>query len=226
MMGGLHNGAAAPDIAAAMQAADAKLAVEPLENNSELGIYLRQTSQDKEVYFSQFNPKSRLLASAGGGFIAHLWDLRGDDFAADFKKVEIPHVRPKDQDAAEKAVCSIHWNVNGDKLLTSSSDMVARVWQVNNDGDVEILRAKNFDEYLMQSKFCDDADNLVATGGIMSKIHVWDCSSNENAEVACFDHSVIDPNFKGLEIEWQNSKQVAVAGKSKFIYLWSIEQPS
>ena len=41
MMGGLHNGAAAPDIAAAMQAADAKLAVEPLENNSELGIYLR-----------------------------------------------------------------------------------------------------------------------------------------------------------------------------------------
>lgn len=78
-----------------------------------------------------------------------MWDLRGDDFAADFKKVEIPHVRPKDQDAAEKAVCSIHWNVNGDKLLTSSSDMVARVWQVNNDGDVEILRAKNFDEYLM-----------------------------------------------------------------------------
>ena len=50
--GGLHNGAGGHDMAAAMQAADAKLAVEPLENNNELGIYLRQTSQDKEVYFS------------------------------------------------------------------------------------------------------------------------------------------------------------------------------
>ena len=135
-------------------------------------------------------------------------------------------MRPKDQDAQEKAVCSVHWNVAGDKLLTSSSDMVARVWQVTSDGEVEILRAKNFDEYLMQSKFCEEADNLIATGGIMSKIHVWDCASAECDEVACFDHSVIDPNFKGLEIEWQNNKQVAVAGKSKFIYLWSVEHPS
>ena len=102
---------------------------------------------------------------------------------------------------------------------------MARVWQVSPDGHVEILRAKNFDGCLMQSKFCEEADNLVATGGIMSKIHVWDCSTNDNAEVACFDHTQIDPNFKGLEIEWQNNKQLAVAGKSKFIYLWSVEQP-
>lgn len=44
-------------------------------------------------------------------------------------------------------------------------------------------------------------------------------------EIACFDHSDIDQSFKGMEIEWQNAKNVAVTGKTKFIYLWSIENP-
>ena len=48
----------------------------------------------------------------------------------------------------------------------------------------------------------------------MSKIFVWDCEATDVREVACFDHSEIDSNFNGLEIEWQNAKNVAVAGKS------------
>jgi len=40
----------------------------------------------------------------------------------------------------------------------------------------------------------------------MSKIHVWDCSSESCNEIASFDHSEIDPSFKGLEIEWQSVK--------------------
>jgi len=37
----------------------------------------------------------------------------------------------------------------GDKLLTSSSDMVARVWKVDPEGKVDISKAKNFNVYLM-----------------------------------------------------------------------------
>lgn len=103
---------------------------------------------------------------------------------------------------------------------------MARVWRVNSEGKVEIEKANEFSECLMQSKFCDEADHLVATGGLMSQIYVWDCSTLNCKEVACFDHSIIDPEFKGMEIEWQNAKQVAVAGKSEFIYLWSIDSPS
>ena len=102
--------------------------------------------------------------------------------------------------------------------------MVARVWRVDQEGNVDIAKVKNFNEYLMQSKFCDEADNLIATGGLMSQIYVWDCESSDCREVACFDHTQIDSEFRGLEIEWQNAKNVAVAGKSKFIYLWSIER--
>ena len=106
--------------------------------------------------------------------------------------------------------------------------MVARVWKVDEQGEVKIEKVKNFNDILMNSKFNSDAGSLVATGRIninleFSLISVWDCDSCK--EVACFDHSEIDPNFRGLEIEWQNNKNVAVAGKSKFIYLWNVDQP-
>lgn len=101
--------------------------------------------------------------------------------------------------------------------------MVARVWKVDENGEVKIEKVKNFSDILMNSKFNVDRGNLVATGGLFSVISVWDCESDSCKEVACFDHSDLDPNFRGLEIEWQNNKNVAVAGKSKYIYLWSIE---
>ena len=77
----------------------------------------------------------------------------------------------------------------------------------------------------MQSKFCPEAANLVATGGLMSQIYVWDCESADCREIACFEHREFDSEFHGLDIEWQNAKNVAVAGKSKSIYLWSIDSP-
>lgn len=70
--------------------------IEPLENNSELGVYLKQNNHDgdgaRDIYFAQFSPKQRFLATAGSGFMASLWDLRADDFN-DSKYSEIPHVR-------------------------------------------------------------------------------------------------------------------------------------
>ena len=58
----------------------------------------------------------------------------------------------------------------------------------------------------------------------MPMVSIWDCTANEAQEVVVFDHSKFDPEFQGLEIEWQNTKQVALAGKkSKNIYLWSID---
>ena len=70
--------------------------IEPLVHNKEAGIFVKQTSLDqdnrKENYTATFNPRQRLLATAGSGFYAYLWDLRKDDFS-DFRSVEIPHVK-------------------------------------------------------------------------------------------------------------------------------------
>lgn len=80
--------------------------------------------------------------------------------------------------------------------------MVARVCQVDSDGNVEIANVKVFSEYLMQSKFCPENDTLVATGGLMSQVFVWDTESPECRDIACFDHKDLDSEFNGLEIEW------------------------
>jgi WD40 repeat protein len=50
-------------------------------------------------------------------------------------------------------VSSVHWNSAGTRLITSSSDMVARVWEIQSDGEVEIKNVKGFKVSLMNSKF-------------------------------------------------------------------------
>ncbi len=44
-------------------------------------------------------------------------------------------------------------------------------------------------------------------------------------DVATLIHAQCDPNFEGLEIDWQNSKSLAVTGKSQNIFLWDITTP-
>jgi WD40 repeat protein len=123
-------------------------------------------------------------------------------------------------------VSSVHWNSKGDRLVTSSSDMVARIWKLDeaNGTQVEIENIKNFNSMLMNSKFNRGAANLIATAGFKSAvITVWDIDLCK--EVAKFDHQKLDPEFEGLEIEWQNSQSLAVTGISKNIYLWNLESP-
>ena len=55
--------------------------------------------------------------------------------------------------------------------------MVARVWKVEDNGEIKIEKVKNFTDILMNSKFNKDKGNLVATGGLSSIITVWDCES-------------------------------------------------
>lgn len=176
-----------------------------------------------DIYFAQFNPKQRLLVTAGSHYVANIWDFRSDDFNNFAPFSSLPHIKGSQLTEITTDVSSVHWNGKGDRLVTSSSDMVARIWKLeDSDGtQIEIENIKNFNMMLMNSKFNKGAGNLIATGGHSGKITVWDIVQCK--DVARFDHMKLDPTFEGLEIEWQNSSHVAVAGISKNIYLWSIE---
>lgn len=51
-------------------------------------------------------------------------------------------------------VSSVHWNNDGSMLVTSSNDMMARIWRFDNEsGSVEIESVKSFNMMLMNSKF-------------------------------------------------------------------------
>lgn len=83
-------------------------------------------------------------------------------------------------------VSSLRWNQAGTRMLTSSGDGVARVWQVDStSGQVKLERVKNFKDPLLNSCFNNaDNGNLVATGGLMNIVYVWNCEKESCDEVA------------------------------------------
>lgn len=177
-----------------------------------------------DILFAQFNPKQRLLVTAGSHYVANIWDFRSDDFSNLAPLTSLPHIKGSQLAEITTDVSSVHWNGKGDRVVTSSSDMVARIWKLedSNGTQIEIENIKNFNSMLMNSKFNKGTGNLIATAGFKSAmITVWDIGQCK--EVAKFDHAKLDPQFEGLEIEWQNEKSVAVAGISKNIYLWNVE---
>ena len=129
-----------------------------------------------------------------------MWDFRSDDLMNFAPISSLPHI--KGSQLSENDVSSVHWNSKGDRLVTSSSDMVARIWKLDDQigTQIEIENIKNFNMMLMNSKFNKGAANLIATGGHSGKITVWDILQCK--DVAKFDHNKLDPTFEGLEIEW------------------------
>jgi WD40 repeat protein len=66
-------------------------------------------------------------------------------------------------------VSSVHWSHDGSRLVTSSNDMMARIWRFDDEsGHFEIESVKSFNVMLMNSKFNkpsqSDTTQLVATG--------------------------------------------------------------
>lgn len=91
------------------------------------------------------------------------------------------------KEGASIDVSSVHWNCAGTRLVTSSSDGVARVW----DTDSKINKLKVFKMMLMQSKFSKGDGSLVATGGHSGTVTVW--NSETTQEIAQLDHKKLDP---------------------------------
>lgn len=67
---------------------------------------------------------------------------------------------------------SVHWSNDGTRLVTSSNDMMARIWRLDEEsGHFEIESVKGFNVMLMNSKFNKPTagetqfTQLVATGG-------------------------------------------------------------
>ena len=90
--------------------------------------------------------------------MASLWDLRGEPnpkFGETQSK--IPHIKHfADTQCMEiqADVSSVHWSNDGTRLLTSSNDMMARVWRIDKEsGQFDIENVKQFKVMLMNSKF-------------------------------------------------------------------------
>ena len=64
----------------------------------------------------------------------------------------------------------------------------------------------------MMSKFNKERGDLIASGGHSTIVTVWNADDPQQT-VAKFDHSEVEsPDFVCKEIEWQNSRTLAVSG--------------
>lgn len=119
---------------------------------------LQAEGDNLEVSSAQFNPKQRLLVAGGNFNMATIWDLRHEP-SLKFGQYQatLPHVKgcsEAENMELQTDVSSVHWNYDGSMLVTSSNDMMARIWRFDNDsGSVEIESVKSFNMMLMNSKF-------------------------------------------------------------------------
>lgn len=141
-----------------------------------------------------------MLITGGNHPIAIVWDLKSDDHKKYFSH-HLPHVTKHGEISASTTdVSSVHWNDSGTKLVTSSSDTLARVWKIDADHSIKLEKFMGFTEMLMNSKFNKGEGNLVATGGHSNKVTVWNV--NEKTELCKLEHAKHDESFEGIEIEW------------------------
>ena len=110
-------------------------------------------------------------------------------------------------------ISSIQWSNQGDKLVTSAYDNIARVW--NLEGRLQGLL--NAESSLIISSW-SKSDTLIASGGDETNVLVWNPNQIQNKEPL---YTFNQPG-QTIDIAWQNDKQLAAASQSE-IYLWSIE---
>ena len=87
-----------------------------------------------------------------------MWDLRREPNPkfgeAQSKIPHIKHYTDTECMEIQADVSSVHWSNDGTRLLTSSNDMMARIWRIDEDsGHYEIENVKPFTVMLMNSKF-------------------------------------------------------------------------
>jgi hypothetical protein len=69
----------------------------PLEHQPKLGVYLLNVNTEdqarNDILFAHFNPKQRLLVTAGSHYVANIWDFRSDDYQNFAPLSSLPHIK-------------------------------------------------------------------------------------------------------------------------------------
>jgi WD40 repeat protein len=86
-----------------------------------------------------------------------MWDLRREPNFKYGESSSLPHVKRHTDTVSlelQADVSSVHWSFDGKSLLTSSNDMMARIWKFDEESShFEIESVKSFPMMLMNSKF-------------------------------------------------------------------------
>jgi WD40 repeat protein len=133
-----------------------------------------------EIVHSKWNPSKKILATGGNGdCFVDLWDLTQPNSGVLKPMKQLRHISVVNTNDTQPErgdenhyISSIQWSNNGDKLLTSAYDNIARVW--NLEGKLQgLLSAQSS---LIMSCW-NKSDTLVASGGDETNVLVWNPNS-------------------------------------------------
>jgi len=120
-------------------------------------------SRKSEVNSLDFSPDGKRLVTAGGDFLAHVWDVEtGKEIVA-----KIRH---------ESSISSAVFSPDGRHILTSSSDRTARIWDVETGAPV--IDAVQLGDWGYGARFSPDGARFV-TAARDGTVRVWDSANGQ-----------------------------------------------
>eukprot|EP00347_Sterkiella_histriomuscorum_P013599 403364101 len=222
-----------------------------IETNGKSAMILNH--HQGQVYHTQWNPTKRILVSGGQGKNAFLWSVPAEGLQNVTLLEGLPHCKDvvSSVQGIDTDITCIHWNQSGDKMVTSASDGYARVW--SDKGELQsIFNCNNISKQNNSSHYKENANNdqpmadqyitsgikedlqstmvmvskwskdgqLIASGTQDRKVLVWmPQGMKQDSIVKTFnqDNEVVD-------LDWQNSTDIASCSMDQNIYLWSVTQ--
>ena len=100
-------------------------------------------------------------------------------------------------------------------MVTSASDGLARVWTDKG----EIRSIFNCNNMVMVSKWNKDG-SLIASGGQDRRVQVWIPQGQKNDLIV----KTFNQENDVVDLDWQNSTDLASCSLDQNIYLWSVQQ--
>jgi WD40 repeat protein len=122
-----------------------------------------------------YSPDGQRVATATGGSTARLWDAASGKLIASLSG----HAESRNQDIPSTYINDIAFSPDGTRVVTSSQDKTARIWDSNTANTVAILSGHTDD--VMNAAFSPDGTRVVTTSRDKTA-RIWD--SNTGSTVA------------------------------------------
>ena len=117
------------------------------------------------IYAAKFSPDGQLIATGGFDHVVRLWnpdEVQQVDIARRIDGLPDPPAPCRELSGHDKPVCSLAFSPDGKQLVTGGEDNVLRIWQLDSDQRVDVLRGHT--SYVRDCVYSPDGQWILSAG--------------------------------------------------------------